>query len=134
MKADQKHNYVSWGYALATFAVVALAVTLMTPRTPISVAQEPTRPGPAPTRPGPGPGRDTPAPPTSSPEPTATPGPTSTPGTTGAAAATATPVSVVMPVSGGIAGSGFSLLLAGLAFTVVGIGVAVIHRQGKSDE
>ena len=124
MKGNQQHDSATWGYVLIVIAIVALAFVLALPRTSVSMAQEPTRSAPAPTRPVPAPTRDTPPPPTASPEPTGTPA-TESP-------ATATAVPSILPDSGGAGWDGFMLLIAGLAFIAIGVGVSTIHRRRPS--
>jgi hypothetical protein len=141
MQANQQYGSAVWGYVLTVFLFIMLTSALAFPRVPISMAQEPAatpgRSEPGPERPQPGPPRSTPPPPTAPPAPTPpapappAPAPAGEPESPAESTpeATATAVPLMMPRTGGAVGAGVTLLLAGLAFTVAGVSVNVIHHR-----
>ena len=140
MKVNRWHVSALWGCALTILLLTALILSLFVSGAPISVAQEATRPAPGPDRPDPGPGRDTPQPPPQ-PTPETTPQPTTEPQPTDDGGGdtpevTATPTAVLlMPASGWALGSGITLLLAGLACAVTGVGVSIVrHRRSQQSK
>jgi len=113
-------------FAGLVLVFVALALVLVFSNTPVSLAQEQavpvaqsTRQPPGPGRPDPGPGRQPPPGPTAPPQPTSPAGP-------GGPDVTTTPS--LLPPSGGAATASVIWLLAGLLFTLSGLGIYVIQN------
>lgn len=127
MEGNQQPHSVTWGYVWIVIAIVTLAFALALPHTPVSIAQEATRPAPGPTRPAPAPTRDTPPSPTSPPGTPVTPGPSPT-------ESPATAVTPVLPDSGGVVGDSVVLLAVGLALAIAGVGVNAVCRRVKNDK